>query len=300
MNAKFQKVTNDSICSFEYKNHSLTDFDTRYHYHPELEIFLVVEGNGKKIIGETISTFENGTLIVIGKNLPHSFRSDIQNDCVQNNHIIQLYFSQDFLGKDFFNIPEMRNIKSLLISAEKGLEILGETKKIITEKLINLVDNKDSYNLIEVLSILNILSSSKDVKNICNSIYTFCDNSDENSQDKLTKVYQYISSNFNKEISLSYASSLVNLSKSAFCHFFIKRTGKNFFRVINEIRIEFACRQLIDSDMSVTEICYASGYNTLSNFNKQFRQVTEITPLKYKQQMKKMLVSSNVETEELV
>ncbi len=297
MIAKFQKVTNDTICSYEYKDHSLTDFDSHYHFHPELEIILIVKGKGEKLIGETVSSYYNDTLLVLGDNLPHCFKSDVHDDNPENNHIIQLYLSSDFLGKDFFNIPEMRNIKTFLNSAKKGIEVFGETKKIIKHKLKTIIDHKDSFNMIEYLSILNILSTSNEVKNICHSGYVHFDKSDE-CQDKLNKVYKYIHENFNKDISLDYASSLVYLSKSGFCHFFLKRTGKNFSKVINEMRIEYACRKLMETDMSVIEICYECGYTSLSNFYKQFKQLKIISPLKYKIQVKKMLKVSPVEVEE--
>ena len=180
----------------------------------------------------------------------------------------------------------MSNIRSLLKKSEQGLDIFGETKKIITNKLMALSGNKNSLNIIELLQMLSVLSLSKEYKIICkrkNSI----ENCSTYDKEKIDILYNYINKNFTKEISLDNAASLLNLSKSAFCHFFFKRTGKNFSKVINEMRIENTCKQLIETELSVAEICFLNGYNCLSNFNKQFKSITKTTPLKYKKFFKK-------------
>ncbi len=282
MKAFYKKVLTESCNSFEFKNIQTEKFDESYHYHNELEIVLIIKGSGKKIIGDSISSFHDGTLILLGENLAHCWKSNKEKSFTfKPDQIIQIHFSKDFLGKDFFNIPEMKSIKNILKSAERGLEIFGESKTKITEKILNLRDTNGSCNIIELLSILNILANSSEYSVISRSGY-FPEYNINNDKDRLGKVFTYIYENYNKNINLEHAASLVFLSKSAFCHFFYKRTGKNFSTVINEIRIENACKQLTETDMSISEICYENGYNSISNFNKQFKYINKTTPLKYR------------------
>ncbi len=292
MSIFFQKIDRPNDMSYSYhewdgndflKEYNETYFEFPYHYHTEIEIFLIVKGQGKQFIGETISTFQDGTLLMLGKNLPHGWKNEKKHKKDKSfDHIALVQFDEEFAGKDFFQLPEMRFISSLFKKAVHGLNITGKTRDIVADNLVALMKKKDASNIIELLSILDIIAKSEEVERISKS--AFLPNYSGLDHEKINKVYRYIFDNFSEDIHLEKIASLVNMSKSGFCHYFLKRTGKNFSQVVNEIRIKNACRLLTETSMSVSDICYQNGYNCLSNFNKQFHKITNTTPLKYKRE----------------
>ena len=285
MSVFYQKLTIPEGQSFVVEEYQNIDFDYPYHYHSELEIILIVKGKGKQYVGENISSYDDGSLILVGKNLPHGWKSEKHHKTEHpDDHIALVQFGEECFGKEFFLIPEMKLIASLFKNAQQGINIIGETRKVISEKLLSLIKKKNVAAITTLLEMLDIIAHSKEMEIIAR---TFLPDLNVQDQNKMNIIFRYIFENIADEIRLEKAASLINMSKSAFCHYFFKRTGRNFSLVVNEMRIKNACRLLTETNHSVTEICYMNGYNSLSNFNKQFRKITQTTPLNYRKEFLK-------------
>jgi AraC-like DNA-binding protein len=162
-----------------------------------------------------------------------------------------------------------------------GLEIKGEAKEIISQKMIEMPKLKGIDKLLALLSILNILSTSEEYSTISSFESV---NVNSKDSERINTIYEYVMNNFKKPISIEEVSNKIYMCPSTFCRYFKKRTRKPFTYFLNEIRIGHACKMLIEKDLSIAEICFASGYNNISYFNRQFKFIKKTTPQLFKQE----------------
>jgi AraC-like DNA-binding protein len=288
MKAVVQKSAIPSTKSFVIKDLVAPYFDRRWHFHPEYQIFLVLEGKGTRFIGDSIRTFREGGLVLLGPNLPHLWRSD--NEYLDKNSLLQtrgivVYFQQDFLGGSIYNKEELEIIDQILKRAKQGLEVKGKTAHHVSQLMVDLLNLTGVESIIQLLRILNILALSDECVEIAHVGYT--NPSKEADTDRIGRVYEHIMLNFKGKISLEEVSAIANLSQSSFNRYFKSRTNKSFSDFLSEVRIGHACKLLHEQDLNISQVCYESGFNTLSNFNKQFKELTGKTPLLYKKELQK-------------
>ena len=266
--------------------HLLLQIDVSYrfydklHQHQEIQLSYVRAGRGKLIIGNQVTTFEAGDLIAIGSNLPHVFLSDGK---VKSSHMISLFFTKESFGATFFENQEMKEIEPIWKLLGFGLKVTGENTFI--EKIFSNCQNEDKYGLfLNLLILLRFLNRSHK-KQLLPSTYTTKISTDQGR--RLQQVFDFVVQNFQDEIQLEQAADKVNMTKNSFCRFFKQRTNKTFFQFLAEIRIQHALQLLRENqDLSVIEIAALSGYPTLSNFNRQFKELTHLNPTTYRKQFK--------------
>ena len=257
-------------------------FATPWHYHPEYELVLVQESTGKRFVGSNISTFKPGDLCMIGSYLPHYYRNDeayYSKDSTLKAKSLVIHFLEDFMGEKFLNLPESVAIKTLLERSKRGLEFGVKTMKKVASKIKNLENLSGIYRLMELVSILVILSESDDVKYLTNNPISI---QNEMDSARINDVFSFVMQNYQQEISLTEIAKRANMSESAFSRYFKKRTRHTFSDFITEIRIEHACKLLVQDKMSISAIALESGFNNLSNFNRQFKLVKNTTPLSFR------------------
>ncbi|WP_209405314.1 AraC family transcriptional regulator [Pseudozobellia sp. WGM2] len=255
-----------------------------WHYHPEIELVHVNGGSGKRQIGSHVSYYSNGDLILIGSNLPHcGFTDKLTGN--ESETVIQM--KQDFLGNDFFKIPEMKNIQNLFEIAKGGIAFSGKTKRKLGEKLLILEYQTDFQRLLSILNILNELAVSKNFK-ILNA-EGFSMETEVKDNDRINIVFNHVKSNFKEEITLDEIASLVSMTVPSFCRYFKKITNKTFVQFVNEYRLVHASKLLAEQPMSITEVCMESGFNNFSHFNKQFKAFTGQNPSEYRNELKNVL-----------
>ena len=257
-------------------------FDPNWHFHPHYQIFTVLKGTGTRFIGDNIQAFEAGDTVMIGPNLPHLWRSDkvyFDPENIENSHGIVVYFSENFLGNEFLEKSEMQNIKRLFEHALRGMVIENQSRHKTIALLKKIVAQKGFERILTLLELLHFLSNASDWQFICSHGYV---NSYKISEtERMQAVYEFVLKNFKEEIALSDIAEKVNMSVSAFCRYFKKRANKTFLDFVNEIRIGNACKMLNENQYSIAEIAFESGYNSISNFNSQFRKMMGCSPRAY-------------------
>jgi AraC-like DNA-binding protein len=283
MKPLFHKVPTSLQNSFGIRHNVEPNFGKIWHYHPELELHYVVRGEGVRFIGDNISNFSSGEVILLGENLPHTWRC--HEEYYQNNpkldvEAIVIQFLPDCLGKDFIHLPESFMIPKLFEKAKKGMIIEGKAR----EDLIELMQKAPLANqidkLIILLHILKILAEADDYQQIT-SAHAFYQ-SNETDTIRLNKICTYTLSNYKREITLAEISSISNLSITSFCRYFKLMTKKTYYDFLIEIRISHACRLLVEDKLPTEVVCFDCGFNNVSNFYRHFKKVTDMTPLDYK------------------
>jgi AraC-like DNA-binding protein len=256
-----------------------------WHYHPEIELLHCIKGKGTNFIGNSIRTIEEGELLLLGKNLPHTRQRDreyYRTNPNENPESVVVQFRDDFLGKDFFQLREFSHIRTLLDQATLGLKFFGSTLHEATGRLGAIVSKNATAAVLELLGILDLLARSNEFIKL-NSVNYVIDAHGKSAQ-KINRVYHFTIEHFREPISLDQVAALTDHSPAAFCRYFKTRTRKSYFQYLTEIRIGYACELLREGNMDVTRVCFASGFNNLSNFHKQFKKVMQLTPSEYRHQ----------------
>ncbi|MEL6919227.1 MAG: AraC family transcriptional regulator [Bacteroidota bacterium] len=282
----FEAIEPDFGHSYTYQkfDENKADKFNNWHYHPEIELVYVNGGSGKRQIGSHVSYYTNGDLILIGSNLPHcGFTDKLTGN--ESETVVQM--KQDFLGNDFFNIPEMKKIQNLFEIAKGGIAFYGKTKRKIGEKIEVLEYQSDFQRLLSILNILNELGNSKEFKVL--NAEGFSLEAEVKDNDRINIVFNYVKSNFTEEISLEKMADMVSMTVPSFCRYFKKITNKTFTKFVNEYRLVHASKLLAEKPISITEVCFESGFNNFSHFNKSFKAFTGQNPSEYRNQLKTVL-----------
>ena len=257
-------------------------FDPNWHFHPHYQLFTVIKGTGTRFIGDDIRHFNVGDTVFLAPNMPHLWRSDreyFEKDSQLMTEGIVVYFKEDFLGSEFFEKSEMYDVKTLLKKSERGLDLTGQLKEELVNDLKNLPVDSGFQGIIKILSILDKLSKSTDYQYIASTTYSNTHKISET--ERMRRVHEYVLKHFKENINLSTVASLSNMTDAAFCRYFKSRTNKTFSDFVKEIRIGNACKILQDENKSISQTCYESGYNTVSNFNNQFKLLKGVCPKQY-------------------
>lgn len=257
-------------------------FDPKLHLHPEYQLFLVLKGQGTRFIGDNIKIFKPGDLVFTGPNLPHMWRDDNRASESKKSKImgIVIYFSEDFLGDIIQEKDEMEKLRHLFHKASRGLEIHGKTNRLVSKMMQELLHVKGVSSIILLLSILETLAESSEYAPITHINYIPVNNKIET--DRMSKIYHYLMKNFRQKVNLNEIADLINMTETSFSRYFKSRVNKSFSDFLKELRIDYARKLLNENKLSVNQISYDSGYSTISNFNKHFKEVTGKTPLQYR------------------
>ncbi|ADV49693.1 helix-turn-helix domain-containing protein [Cellulophaga sp. E16_2] len=282
----FEVIAPDFGHSFTYQkfDEDNPNMNTVWHYHPELELVYINGGSGKRQIGSHVSYYNDGDLILIGSNLPHCGFTD---GATGNKAETVVQMKQDFLGFDFFNIPEMKKIQTIFEACKGGIAFYGKTKKKIGEKIEILEYQTDFQKLLSILNILNELGNSEEFKLL--NAEGFSMESSMKDNDRINMVFNFVKENFKEEITLEKIADLTSMTVPSFCRYFKKITKKTFVQFVNEYRLVHASKLLAEKPMSIADVAFQSGFNNFSHFNKSFKQFTGQNPSEYRNQLKSII-----------
>lgn len=254
------------------------EFYNRLHYHEEIQISHIIKGEGKLIVGNGIHNYKEGDTVAIGSNIPHLFKSK-KND--YKSQMTSIFFSKNAFGENFFDLPEMQQTKTFFEKIKYGISY--EIKSLNNKNPFLDLEKIDSFNLfIKLLDMIKGISEIP-VTPLNNQLYQ--KEISKQHGKRLQLVYNYVVSNFQKEIKLHKIAELAHMSPNAFCRFFKQRSNKTFFTFLTEVRIAHACHMLLaNEDTTIAQIAYSSGFNSISNFNKHFKSIKGSSPTKYQKQ----------------
>ncbi|MGB5437611.1 MAG: AraC family transcriptional regulator [Maribacter sp.] len=283
MKLTYRQIERKPENAFLARRDTMLCIEDNWHFHKELELIYFVKGQGTRYVGNSIGNFSKGEIYLIGSNLPHLFRND--KEYYQNNaaseavDLIIVQFESDFMGEQFSSLTVSDKLQHLFKMANRGIKFSDETCSLVKKNLKNLINGKGLSRLIDLLKVLDTLSLSEGYEFLCpegvNNTFK------KNEKDRMAKLISFLTENFEKKIELEEVASIAHMTPNAFCRYFKRRTQKSFTQYLNEIRIDNACKLLIEGKLPISTICYLSGYNTLTNFNRQFKSIMNITPTDY-------------------
>jgi AraC-like DNA-binding protein len=276
--------------SFLYDKLYCRYFDKPWHFHEEYELVLIEQSHGTKFIGDHVSLFGEGELVLIGSNIPHLFRNDegyYQKNGKLRASSIFLHFTEDFAGTDFFGLPEMKGVRKLLDNSHFALQVHGTIRRWIISKLQDMSGQAPAQRLLSLLEILTRLSESRELQSLLSNDFVARSRAmkmtnNPKDTERIHRVFEYILKNYKQEIYLQEIAGMLNMSPVSFSRYFKHHTRKTFSEYVTEVRISHACSLLMQDDENISQISYSSGFENLSNFYRHFRKITGVIPKDYK------------------
>jgi len=258
-------------------------FNPHWHFHQEFQISFIKKGFGTRFVGDHVQPFEEGDLVFTGPNLPHLWRSD-ESYFKENSKLttrgLVIYFDSELLSKSLLDKEEFYKINKLVENSFHGLEFYGETKRKVGKLILGINQEKGFRRIMKLMGILDLLSKSKEFNILSSPGYTNVLRGDDT--EKMRIVYDYVMTNFKTKIALEEIATILNMTTTSFCRYFKPRANKTFTRFVNDIRIGHARKLLLEDNFTISQISYECGFNTLSNFNKQFKSIVLMCPHEYR------------------
>jgi len=274
----FEKIHVPNKHSFITRKLPLKSVDN-IHSHNNFELNFITSGTGRRIVGDNISGFEKGDLVLMGPDLPHCWEV-LDSEKEPRPFCIVTHFSEDIMNSDFFRMPELEKVVDLLRQSERGLRFKVVDYSEIQRTLEGMTQLEGLEYYIEMLKVFNLLLQIGDREKLSNPIDRAAIFS--KNLEKINKVYEYVFQNIQEGIKLEEVAALMNMAPSSFCRFFKKKTDLTFMEYVKRVRVGMAAKLLAESDRQITQICYDSGYNNLANFNHYFKSIMGITPSEYR------------------
>ncbi len=250
-----------------------------WHYHPEVELIFVCKGSGKRQIGSNISYFSDGDLVLIGSNLPHC---GLTNENTNNDYEMVIQFKPDFLGENIWETPEMQRISALLEKSKAGIVFEENIKKTVGKKIAEMHEMSSLNKLLTFLKILDELATTQDYRILNAGKYYLQTQVEDN--ERINHIFNYVKDHFKEQITLEEIADLANMKVPSFCRYFKKITNKTFTQFVNEYRITHSLKLLAEQPLSITEVCFESGFNNFSYFNKTFKEYIKKSPSQYRKE----------------
>jgi AraC-like DNA-binding protein len=253
-----------------------------WHCHVEVELILTVQSQGYRIVGDNIRSLHNGDMVLVGPNLPHVYQHTDRFSAAPAPHCLLLQF-EERVWSGLLELPAMRPVERLLRRTVNGLDITGQTREQAAALLFGMLKARGPRRIAQFLTLLDVLAQSRTCTPIASPGFTA--SLVPHEQERISRVCQFIDANYHRPLRIGEAAKIAHLSEGAFSRFFRAHIGKTFPNFVNDLRVGRACRLLSETDKNITEIALACGYQNISNFNRQFLQLRQVSPRAFRRQM---------------
>ena len=275
-------ITEDDL--FIILDHTNARFEYPIHCHPEYEINVVLGTSGTRVVGDFEESFDGMDLVMVGPYVPHVWKAGNEN-----NHVTTIQFSADLINFQIMHKRLFMPIRQLLADSVQGLHFYGPEAERIKDEIVELTRIQGFQAATKFLNILNLLAYAPRRK-LVSSIHESESLVNSSKSRRISKACRFIEENILHKISLAEVAALVNMSESAFSHFFKKKTGISFITYVNNLRVAKACDLLASTSLSASEICYDCGFNNKSNFIRIFTKRKNMTPIEYRNYITQLLI----------
>lgn len=267
--------------SFKVWEHGYPFHTVRWHFHPEYELHHVVHTTGRYFVGDFIGTFEPGNLVLTGPNLPHNWVSDVTGDSPITLRNRCLNFSECFIQDSFKLFPELHGFSELLERSRSGVLFPASTEREVAPLLKELVGANGIRRIELFMAVIGCLTQADGIQVLTSASYqpdpaVFMSTG-------INEVLAYVNANLTEPFNEADLARIAGLSPGAFSRSFRRHTGMGLVTYVNRLRINLACQLLMgDEELNITDVCFAAGFNNLSNFNRHFRAQKDMTPSRFR------------------
>jgi AraC-like DNA-binding protein len=270
------KTRRDALIFQEDRGRS---FYSLLHQHEEFQISYIKKGSGTLIVGDMANHYSEGDVVMLGEQVPHVFKSNASQ--IRRSQMLTVFFNRKSFGENFFKIEELSSLDPLFKRSENGFRVNSNLREI--RSLIEEIGSASPIDrIILFFQLLKMVNTSHQIPL---STFVSPKKYKENEGKRMSVVFEYSISNFNKEIRLDEIAAKAAMTKNAFCKYFKKRTNKTYITFLNEMRIEEACKLLLtNKEAPIAEVAESCGFKNISNFNRKFKQIKGVTPSRFRKE----------------
>ncbi|KPH63751.1 AraC family transcriptional regulator [Pseudoalteromonas porphyrae] len=284
MRAMCEKVIPSNNSSWRYCKYSLDYIPFNWHYHPEFEICLTLNSQGVCHIGDYIAPYDDLDLVILGPDLPHTWQSSPNSDnSVQIVHVAQI--PKKWLSQHVSNHPELAVLEALLIASQRGLKFSRQTAVIAKQYFEKIEASEPFEQYLGLLALLREMSKEHSARMLSSSTFSVSTHTHQ-AHDKFDKVIDYIYRHYTETLCAEQLAIMAHMSTNHFHRFFKKRMERTLTEFINQLRIGHACKELINTNRSITAISDQCGFKNISNFNRRFLMLKGATPSEYRKRLR--------------
>jgi AraC-like DNA-binding protein len=260
-----------------------------WHYHNNYELSFILEGAGKRIVGDSIEEFQPGDLVFIGRNLPHTWIANKEPVAWTSRtlEMVFLQFSPELVSGRMLDLPEFTHVRKAVELSEQGIHIVGDTLNEASSMMLKLPYLAPFERMMHFWNLMDIIGKSQSIKKLASEEYMKSRFLPINK--RIQEIHEFLMKNYREEINLEQLAGLTNMAPGSICRYFKGQTGMTIFEYLLRIRVDFACKMLMDPDLAITAVCLDSGFNNLSHFNRQFKKFTGTTPTLYRNRFRSMM-----------
>ena len=278
----YEKIIHEGGNSFSHKVYP--HFTMPWHYHPEFELIVITSGGGKRFVGDYIGDFKIGDLILFGSNLPHFHMCYglAANDSEKFSSCEVIQFTSDIFPENMGQMSEFSAVRDLLARSRRGIKFTHPPRVERICRMMRALDKMSGVRRVFALfRILEMLGRMKNYRLLASDSYS-TNLIGEDDNHPVNRVYRYLQNNFKENVTLDQIAEYAGFNPTALCRYFKKRAQRSIFECLGEIRINFACKLLLNSTFTISQIAYESGFRNIANFNRQFKNLTGFSPSEYK------------------
>lgn len=279
--AEPEKVEHGKESSFHVGHYVAPFFSRPWHYHKEYELLAIEKGFGTRMVGDSIDSFKEGDVVLIGANLPHVWISDSKYRKGETEECESYYiqFKKSVFGTHFIDIPELEGIRDILRKADRGIKLRGETAEYIAKGLKTLGNHSSFEQLLWLMNALQVIFDGEYALLASND---FQQTQVMFKNEKMNRIHQYVTRHFKEELKIEDCAKLIGVTPTSLCRIMKKHADVTFSWYLNYIRIDFAQKLLLNTNLSIKEVCFESGYTSIAYFNQQFLKLTGMSPTAYR------------------
>jgi len=288
MSALLEKIVLNENASFSIGIFQDNLDKSTWHYHDNYEISFITEGNGKRIVADSIEEFQPGDLVFIGRNLPHVWIADKESLSPKkcSLEMVFLQFQSETLSQELLALPEFNYVAKALALSDRGIRMTGQTLNEVSEIMLQLPYLKSFERFLHFFKLMDIIGRSEEILPLASKDYINMRFSTKNK--RIKTIHEFLMKNYREAVDLKQLAALVNMAEGSLCRFFKTHVGITIFEYLNQIKVEFACKLLMDKNLSILDVGLDSGFNNLSHFNKQFKKITKLPPKEYRLRFKEL------------
>jgi len=258
-------------------------FYPHLHRHEEIQLTLIIQGEGTLLIGNNMHSFGPNEVYLIGANMPHGFKSDASYflpDSKKKVHTLTVFFNTRGKLANLFDLPELKNIYSFFSCNSRGFRVPEHFFTDISGRILSI---KYANGIDQLIQFFQLLKSLSAIENICPlTSGEEPGNFSDHEGVRISNIYNFIMAHFNRDITLEEVAATAYMTPQAFCRYFKKHTRVTFVRFLNDVRINEACKKLLDGAYdSVSSVAYDCGFNSITNFNRVFKSTIGKSPKEY-------------------
>lgn len=254
------------------------------HRHKEIQITWIQKGEGTLIVGNNMHHYQPGDIFFIGANTPHVFKSNPEYfvpNCGKNIEALTIFFNFDGVLSHMFNLPEMKHSAHFIQQHQQGFKLPDHLPYKISEAMLLLKKENGPDQLIAFFNLIKYLTAIK-TKLDPLSTYGNLPEISDNEGIRIGNIYNYVIQNYGEDITLEDVAKVAFMTPESFCRYFKKHTGHTFVGFLNEVRINEACKKLINHRFeTINTIAYKCGFKSITNFNRVFKLIIRNSPRGY-------------------